>query len=402
MDLGNSKTMQEIDVFEKYYSFSKLDEGNAYYHFKRENYLIAKEMYFSNKSSLTSLPLRATVQTTDYCNLSCIMCQIHSQKEKHTLMQMNKSDFDMIVERLFPTLIEVHPTNIGEPLVSPWFDYLAEKANEYGVLLDLTTNGTLLTDQKVKTLLPSLLDVKISFDGAEKETFEYIRKGAEFAQVLSNIRNLVRLRNESGSCATITLQMTISSINYKELPNLIKLAKNLGVDKLKAFPVTSFSQKTDALALASNMDGLADILSKSLQIAREIGMDVNLAEMPSKNPQKDIGRLVKQKCRLPWAECFIDFDGNVYPCHSHNKIAYGNIFTNDAEDVWNSEYAQYMRSSLAIGMTDDTICFNCGNNFIREDRTLSVPYNMDDYLFCKTGDKNINWGKRYTQFTLNR
>ena len=100
------------------------------------------------------------------------MCQIHSQEENHTLEQMAKSDFDKIVQKLFPTLMEVHPTNIGEPLISPWFDYLAEKAYEYGVLLDITSNGTLLTEEKIKKILPSLLDIKISFDGAKKETFE--------------------------------------------------------------------------------------------------------------------------------------------------------------------------------------------------------------------------------------
>ncbi len=394
--------MQGIDVFEKYYSFSKLDESSPYYPQKRENYLAAKELYFSNKSCLTSLPLRATIQTTDFCNLNCIMCQIHSHKENHTLMQMGKSDFDKIVERLFPTLVEVHPTNIGEPLMSAWFDYLVDKAVEYGVLFDLTTNGTLLTERKIRKMLPSLLDIKISFDGAKKETFESIRKGASFEKTLSNIREIVRLRNESGSKATITLQMTLSNINYKELPDLIRLAKELGVDKVKAYPVTSFSLETDSIVLVDNMENLVRILRQSTELAREIGMNVGLAEPPSKDPQKDIDRLVLQKCRLPWAECFIDFDGNVYPCHAHHKIAYGNISQNDAYDVWNGEYARQLRSSLLCGKTNNTICFNCGNNFIREDRSQSVPYNVDDYLFRKTGDDNINWGKRYTQFTLNR
>ena len=174
----------KIDVFERYYSFSRLNKENPYYELKKQNYLAVKEAYFSDKFDLTTLPLRATVQTTDFCNLNCIMCQIHSQEEKHTLEQMAKSDFDKIVQKLFPTLMEVHPTNIGEPLISPWFDYLTEKAFEYGVLLDITSNGTLLSEEKIKKILPSLLDIKISFDGAKKETFEKIRKGADYDSVL--------------------------------------------------------------------------------------------------------------------------------------------------------------------------------------------------------------------------
>ena len=138
-----------------------------YYESKKANYLLAREAYFSDAAKIDAMPLRATMQTTDYCNLNCIMCQIHSQREKHSLKQMDVSNFDKIVEKIFPTLIEAHPTNIGEPLISPWFGHLCEKCNEYGVLLDITSNGTLLTEEKIAEILPCLLDIKISFDGMD-------------------------------------------------------------------------------------------------------------------------------------------------------------------------------------------------------------------------------------------
>ena len=112
--------------------------------------------------------------------------------------------------------------------------------------------------------------------------------------------------------------------------------------------------------------------------------------------------LVHQKCRLPWAECFIDYDGAVYPCHSHSFIALGDIFSDSGEKVLNSEYAQSIREGLVSDNLRNTICENCGNNYIRLNNEQTVPYNRDDYLFNKTGEQGLHWGNRYKPFHLNR
>ena len=392
----------KVDVFERYYASARLDKDNPFYDMKKQNYLLAREQYFSDETRLNSLPIRATIQTTDFCNLNCIMCQIHSQREKHALKQMKQSDFDEVVQKLFPTLMEVHPTNIGEPLFSPWFDYLCNKCKEYGVLLDITSNGTLLTQEKIRAIMPCLLDIKISFDGAQKETFERIRKGADFGRLLQNIDNFVHIRNETGSSATISLQMTLFNFNYRELPNLIQLAKEKGVDRVKAYHVFSYSDEIDHLSLINNPEKFEETRVKSLELAQKLKMQVSIAEPPSKNPEADEKTLVRQNCRLPWAECFIDHDGSVYPCHTHNHVPFGNILSQRAYQMWNSDYAQSLRGHLISGHCENTICQNCGNNFVRINRHQAVPYNKDDYLFKKTGDANINWGKRCKQFLLNR
>lgn len=393
---------EQIDVFERYYSFSKLDKENPYYEAKKQNYFRAKEAYFSSQAEVGALPLRATMQTTDFCNLNCIMCQIHSQREKHTLRQMSPKDFDTITEKLFPTLVEAHPTNIGEPLISPWFAHLCQKCTEYGVLLDITSNGTLLTKEKILEILPCLLDIKISFDGIKKETFEKIRKGADYDTVVKNVKNFIRLRDSQGSNATISLQMTLFDFNFRELPEIIEFAHEIGVNRVKAYPVFSYSEEIDNVSLMHSMDEFIETRSECIALAQKIGMPLSIAEPPVRNKLEAMQNLVRQKCKLPWSECFIDYDGEVYPCHTHSHIALGNIFLQSAHDVWNSPYAKKIRAALCSDNLSGTICDNCGSNYVRTDISQAVPYNLDDYLFKKTGDKNINWGKRCKQFLLNR
>jgi radical SAM protein with 4Fe4S-binding SPASM domain len=317
-------------------------------------------------------------------------------------MNMSVSDFDQIVKKLFPTLIEAHPTNIGEPLISPWFGYFCQKCKEYGVLLDITSNGTLLTQEKIAEIMPCLLDIKISFDGFKKETFETIRKGANYELIVDNIKNLVRIRNVFSSSATITLQTTLFNFNYKELSDIINFAKEIGVDKVKAYPVFSYSEAIDKVSIMNCLDEFSEYRKKCVELARNIGIKLYLTEPPAKDSDVAVQRLVHQKCRLPWAECFIDYDGRVYPCHTHNHRAFENIISSSEYDVWNSKYAQILRNALVSDNLNNTICDNCGNNYVRTKDSLNVPYNKDDYLFNKTGDQNIHWGKRCKQFLLNR
>lgn len=155
--------------------------------------------------------------------------------------------FKKVAEELFPTLLELHPTNIGEPLCSPWFKKMVTTMKHYGVMLDLTTNGTLITKEIADLILPVLSDIKISFDGAEKETFENIRQGAVFDMVCENIRQIVQMRDQkkTANYPTVSLQMTLMKKNIHQLPAVMNLAYQLGADRVKAYHLFSNSPDMD-------------------------------------------------------------------------------------------------------------------------------------------------------------
>ncbi len=57
------------------------------------------------------------------------------------------------------------------------------------------SNASLLTDENVIGLIESGLDeIKISIDGHSKETFERVRRGLKYDQVVNNISNVVQLK----------------------------------------------------------------------------------------------------------------------------------------------------------------------------------------------------------------
>ena len=389
--------MQCVDVFGKYYSFGRLPQDNQYYQIKKDNYRQAMLSYNANCQELRSYPVRATIQTTDFCSLNCIMCQIHSRKENHKLQSMKKEDFDRVVEQLFPYLVEIHPTNIGEPLMSEWFDYFCDKTIEYGILMDITTNGTLLDEGRIYKILHNLLDIKISFDGIRKETFERVRRGANHDTVVKNICNLVKIRKREGAQGTVTLQMTLFSFNYSELPAVIKFAHESGVDRVKAYHVFSYSDEINKVSLVNNLERFEEIRTASIKLSGELNIELEISE-PDNGSIQD---LICQKCRLPWSECWIDSDGEVYPCHSHSHISLGNIYYAGFQSIWNSDYALKLRSSL-FNAADETICTDCGMNFVKHDENQAVPYDKPGYLHGSASSSSVRWSGRSKQFLLGR
>jgi radical SAM protein with 4Fe4S-binding SPASM domain len=392
--------MKSIDVFNKYYSIHKLSKNNKYYSKKLENFNNAKFEYENYCWNIKSFPIRATIQTTQYCNLNCIMCQIHGDNSKRKLSQMKKDDFDIIVKSLFPYLVEIHPTNIGEALVSPWFNYFIEKVNEYGILLDLTTNGMLLNEEIILKILPNLLDIKISFDGIKKETFETIRKKSDFNLIKKNIEKLLELRKKTETQGTITLQMTILKNNYKELLQIIEYAALKGIDRVKAFHVFSYNESIKKLSLLNNLNEFEETRISAIKLAKKLDIDLEISEPNMKKVNLD--NLIYQKCRLLWTESWIDTKGNFYPCHSHNNNNYGNIIEEGLEKVWHSKTLNELRSFQVINKPKG-ICYNCGMNYLKIDENQKVPYDIEGFISCNNVDNNqIRWSNRSKQFTLKK
>jgi radical SAM protein with 4Fe4S-binding SPASM domain len=389
--------MKYIDIF-KYYSFDKLDRKNKYFEIKKDNYERVRNAYFQDFSVLDCYPIRATIQTTEKCNLNCKMCQIHGKTTNRKLLSMSKENLDFSIKKLFPYLIEFHPTNIGEPLIYEWFDYLCKKTFEYGVLFDITTNGMLLTEDKIKNILPTLLDIKISFDGIKKETFENIRINSVFDIVLRNIDNLLKIKSSITNKATVTLQMTLLKSNYLELPDIIYFAHKKGIDRVKAFHVFSYFDEINNLSLIPVLDKFEEIRLQSIKLAEELNVLLEISE-PQTTNNKDM-ELISQKCRLLWTECWIDVDGKVLPCHSHQNKEYGHISNVDFMQNWNSEFYQTLRDFQNKKNPID-ICENCGMNYLKYDENQTVSLDINNFMNKPTKDK-ILWSNRSKQFLINR
>ena len=196
-------------------------------------------------------PWRITFDTNpDTCNLRCVMCEEHSP---HSLLQLERKaasrphrlmPFELIravVADAAPNgLREIIPSTMGEPLLYERFEDILTLCCEYGVKLNLTTNGTfprLGARAWAERIVPVASDVKISWNGATKETQEAVMIGSRWEALLGNIRTFIAVRDEharsGGNRCRVTFQLTFLESNAGELADVVRLAIELGVDRVK-------------------------------------------------------------------------------------------------------------------------------------------------------------------------
>lgn len=160
------------------------------------------------------LPLfmkRLNLETTGACNLQCRMCPIGTglgnprgpmtmdvfEKSLHSLA-------DCIHHRIY--FSQLHLYSGGEPLTHPGLEEMMAALSRVKAesacfpRTALSTNGTLLTDRKVRNIvLGGAIDELIfSIDMGRKEEFESLRHGADFHEVLSRASNAVETIKRSG------------------------------------------------------------------------------------------------------------------------------------------------------------------------------------------------------------
>jgi len=190
-------------------------------------------------------PWRITFDTNpDQCNIHCIMCEEHS-KYNLSKGKMNRiMDFE-IIEQVIENSVkyglkEIIPSTMGEPLLYKDFIDLIKLVKKHNIKINLTTNGTfpiLGAVEWAKLILPIASDVKISINGAFEETNESIMEGINSKNQISNIKNFVKIRNkirkEGKNHPTITFQATFMKRNLKELPELLRMAIKMDIDRFK-------------------------------------------------------------------------------------------------------------------------------------------------------------------------
>ncbi len=196
-------------------------------------------------------PWRITFDTNpDTCNLTCIMCEEHSalSDRQPARKAAGKGPRVMPIELLRRVLAEgaanglreVIPSTMGEPLLYEHFDEIVDLCAAHGLKLNLTTNGTFPRRGArgwAERLVPITSDIKVSWNGATAATHEAIMPGTRWDHVLRNVRELVAVRDAhaaaGGNRCRITFQLTFLERNVGELAEIVRLARSLGVDRVK-------------------------------------------------------------------------------------------------------------------------------------------------------------------------
>ncbi len=183
--------------------------------------------------------------------------------------------FERFAAEIFPHVTRFQPSVSGEPLMARGLEQQLAVAERFGVKTELVSNATLLNQRMRELILPTLGRMIISFDGATKETFEWIRHGAKFEKVVENVRALGSMVAEipAESRPVLSFGTVLMRKNIEELSALLRLAKELG---LHYVGVSHLHPVTEEMKLQS----LAHCPSLAIRCIEEAGRVAEEIEMP--------------------------------------------------------------------------------------------------------------------------
>ena len=169
-------------------------------------------------------------EVTKGCNLRCIHCratatELSSPTDLATRTALNI--IDQIAAAANPILV----LSGGEPLYRSDIFQLARYAAGKGLRVALATNGTLVTKDVARMIVDAgVRRVSISLDGADAITHDSFRgiSGA-FDAAVRGLQNLKALG------MSVQINTTIARHNAHQLPDVLRLARNLGADALHTF-----------------------------------------------------------------------------------------------------------------------------------------------------------------------
>lgn len=191
-------------------------------------------------------PLESTASTPEWpallsfslhntCNLECIMCGGDSSSKIRTRRDGLPGLPHVYGEAFFEQLgaFVEHCTNVdfvgGEPFLVREHDRVWEMLIDSGrdIAVSVTTNGTTWND-KVERWLGSLdTTVFLSIDGVTRATFEQVRQGASFDQVMEHLERFRSYTQERGT--QLILNWSLVRQNWHELAAMIEWAEERGL-----------------------------------------------------------------------------------------------------------------------------------------------------------------------------
>ncbi len=293
------------------------------------------------------------LRLTRACNLSCRHCSVGAGK---------KVDEELTVEELFDVIDQIGAMRAlylvltgGEPLLHKDLKELVSHSTSKDLAVSIDTNGILLSKSLASDLRKEgVSSIQVSIDGA-KQVHDSIRGNGSFEKAIRGIRNSL----EIGIYTTINF--TVSRLNQKELPGVMELAKDLGVNSLSVERLTPTGRGSKLIEFQQSP---AEFRSTIKRLFSKEGIKTNCTDpLAVFLKDEDLGSYSKDEidrricggCTAGVAALTISYDGEVYPCPKL-EVSCGNVKNSKLLEIWqNNKVINELRfRKLKEG------CGNCG------------------------------------------
>lgn len=308
----------------------------------------------AGKKILESYPRRLVLELTNACNLNCVMCGRNAVNFKTTFFSM---DIFRSLEPLMDTVEEVTLMGWGEPTIHPNFIDMLKTINCHSARKYFCSNGMNL--RKIRdAIFDNKVDVfAISIDGATDETNGRIRRGSKIDMITKDLKEIVKLKKEQGlKYPWINFVFCAMKSNIHELPDLVRLAAEIGIEEVKVVYLTVFEENLREESLWGQEERVHELFEKAIYIGKELGVHLKL---PHYVGEDVAGNQFHKDCFVSWRDFFVGSDGYVRPCMSTPIKFFKYDIDKDFHEMWNSKEYQNYRAIVNDAKRMDKPCKRC-------------------------------------------
>jgi MoaA/NifB/PqqE/SkfB family radical SAM enzyme len=181
---------------------------------------MAKNSYTFGGRLSRDFPSQIVVDATEVCNLACIHCphpefkKSEHYRARYLPVELNSKMVDEVRRDGAGHTQYIRYTSNGEPLVHPQiYDMLDYSVRYSGVFVTLTTNGTILNEQRIEKLLASGLHlIDISLDALTAKIYTKIRVNGRLSITQANVHRLLQLRHQQRARTKIVVSFEYNLI----------------------------------------------------------------------------------------------------------------------------------------------------------------------------------------------
>lgn len=297
--------------------------------------------YRRRQMALPYFPSRLWIEATSHCNLACPVC-LNRQLPDKQKGYLDMATYCRIIDEIAGQARDIYLHHRGESLLHPQLGEMIAYAKAKGLAVRLHTNATLLDEARSRILLDSGLDfISFSFDGYDRQTYEAIKVGAKYDQVLGNIINFLKMKKQLGRDKPLTNLTVIEFDTAGAKKEFLSQFQKLAPDSIRT-------------RRPHNWGGALDLAEKKYPAA--------------KRPQHFM------PCTFLWYSLTVLWDGTVLPCPQDffGRLALGNVNQTSLAELWNGVLEKKLRQSMS-GKQSDLLepCRNCDRLFRRN--ILGIP-----------------------------
>lgn len=279
------------------------------------------------------------ISLTNRCNLNCGYCCVESEnstKFKELSFEEVKNMIDVVLKKLKPTFINLSGGEIF--LRKDIYDIISYIRSEFDGYLKISTNGTLIKEERLDFLVENVDSIDISLDGYDEETVSKERGKGTFTKVINLIN---KLKNKNFNKIQISLVESKKTESY--IDKFKQLADELEIKSIiRLFNSFGRGQK--------NSDYVDD--NKDIEY---FAKNINSSYL-----QLDYVNV----CRAGTNSIFINYDGNVFLCPNLQDEKFKICNINEIDDCFlnkisNNEFKAY-ENLEKIKTKAFEFCSDCG------------------------------------------